>query len=173
MEMPTLRRLRTSRRTVDALRRAEPVPPDPAKGNLRRWKTCPRTFIPCWPPARPGKSWSLQGSPPWAQGRAFSTPRVQSWCWGTGELTWVSPRRGQAAGEDGAYVVVFPDRKYASTLDGADFGSLEARFEGNGAVLTPCTLEGADRIPAHVQSAEPKEPETAPSGWTRHLPPPC
>lgn len=26
----------------------------------------------------------------------------------------------------GAYVVVFPDRKYASTLDGADFGSLEA-----------------------------------------------
>ena len=59
----------------------------------------------------------------------------------------------------GAYVVVFPDKKYASTLENGDCGSLEARFEAANAVLTPCTLEGADRIPDYIQSAEPLSPE--------------
>ena len=59
----------------------------------------------------------------------------------------------------GAYVLVFPDKKYASTVDPLDFGALEACFPGEVAVtLTPCSLEGADRLPDYVQSVEPKEP---------------
>ena len=59
----------------------------------------------------------------------------------------------------GAYVLVFPDKKYASTADPSDFGCLEASFPGEVAVtLTPCSLEGADRLPDFVQSTEPTKP---------------
>ena len=71
----------------------------------------------------------------------------------------LSPDGNKILVKMGAYVVVFPDKKYASTLENGDCGSLEARFEAANAVLTPCTLEGADRIPDYIQSAEPLSPE--------------
>lgn len=60
----------------------------------------------------------------------------------------------------GAYVLVFPDKKYASLTDAGDFGSMEAHFTPEGPVtVTPCTLEGADRKPDYVQPSAPEEPE--------------
>lgn len=60
----------------------------------------------------------------------------------------------------GAYVLVFPDKKYASLTDAGDFGSMEAVFTPTGPVtVTPCTLEGADRKPDYVLPSAPEEPE--------------
>ena len=89
MEMPTLRRLRTSRRTVDAFGGLNRCPRT-GEGEFAQMENLSSDFYPVLAPCP-------RGSPPWAQGRAFSTPRVQSWCWGTGELTWVSPRRGPSS----------------------------------------------------------------------------
>lgn len=60
----------------------------------------------------------------------------------------------------GAYVVIFPDKKYINTAELTDFGSLEAEFASDGAVkFTPVNLDGEPMIPAYTQPEEPKEPE--------------
>lgn len=60
----------------------------------------------------------------------------------------------------GTYVLVFPDKKYASLTDAGDYGSMDAVYAPDGPVtVTPCTLEGADRRPDYVQPTAPEEPE--------------
>ena len=60
----------------------------------------------------------------------------------------------------GAYVLVFPDKKYASLTEPEIYGEMEAEFIPTGPVIaTPCTLDGADRRPDYVQPDAPEEPE--------------
>lgn len=60
----------------------------------------------------------------------------------------------------GAYVIIFPDKKYINTACLTDFGDLEAEVITRGTVTyTPAGLDGQTRIPDYVQSAEPTEPE--------------
>lgn len=60
----------------------------------------------------------------------------------------------------GAYVLIFPDKKYFNTADGTDFGNLEAEFTSDGAV-TFAPVDGAGQllIPAYTQPEEPENPE--------------
>lgn len=59
----------------------------------------------------------------------------------------------------GAYVVIFPDKKYINTVDLSDFGNLEAEFTGTGLCFSPADGEGNPLIPSYIQSEEPQEPE--------------
>lgn len=173
MEMPTLRRLRTSRRTVDAFGGLNRCPRT-GEGEFAQMENLSSDFYPVLAPCPPREKLEPAGVTALGAGQSLFYTQGTELVLGDRRIDLgLTPEGPKQLVKMGAYVVVFPDRKYASTLDGADFGSLEARFEGNDAVLTPCTLEGADRIPAHVQSAEQRSRKTAPSGWTRHLPPPC
>ena len=159
MEMPTLRRLRTSRRTVDAFGGLNRCPRT-GEGEFAQMENLSSDFYPVLAPCPPREKLEPAGVTALGAGQSLFYTQGTELVLGDRRIDLgLTPEGPKQLVKMGAYVVVFPDRKYASTLDGTDFGSLEARFEGNGAVLTPCTLEGADRIPAHVQSAEPKEPE--------------
>lgn len=159
MEMPTLRRLRTSRRTVDAFGGLNRCPRT-GEGEFAQMENLSSDFYPVLAPCPPREKLEPAGVTALGAGQSLFYTQGTELVLGDRRIDLgLTPEGPKQLVKMGAYVVVFPDGKYASTLDGADFGSLEARFEGNGAVLTPCTLEGADRIPAHVQSAEPKEPE--------------
>lgn len=60
----------------------------------------------------------------------------------------------------GAYVVIFPDKKYINTLNLEDFGSLEGSYTSSGAVtLTPVNVLGEPMLPTYIQPEEPGEPE--------------
>ena len=60
----------------------------------------------------------------------------------------------------GAYVVIFPDKKYINTLNLTDFGNLEAEFTTQGTVtLTPAAADGSVLQPAYSQPEEPQTPE--------------
>ena len=60
----------------------------------------------------------------------------------------------------GAYVVIFPDKKYINTADLTDFGNLETEFTSAGTVtFTPVDAGGEPLIPAYTQPEEPQEPE--------------
>ena len=60
----------------------------------------------------------------------------------------------------GAYVIIFPDKKYINTADLADFGNLEAEFTSAGTVkFTPVDGDGKPLIPAYTQPEEPEKPE--------------
>ena len=54
----------------------------------------------------------------------------------------------------GAYVVIFPDKKYINTLDLTEFGSLEAYFSTDEAVaITPCDQAGNPLTPTAGEEA--------------------
>lgn len=61
----------------------------------------------------------------------------------------------------GAYVVIFPDKKYVNTLDTTDWGSLEAEYTSQtGVIFTLCDPEGkayADMITATEAPENPKD----------------
>lgn len=59
----------------------------------------------------------------------------------------------------GAYVVIFPDKKYINTADLTDFGSLEAEFTWESAQLIPCNAQGEEKLPDYIQPAEPAAPQ--------------
>lgn len=60
----------------------------------------------------------------------------------------------------GAYVVIFPDKKYINTLELSDFGNLEAEYRSGGTVtLTPSNALGEVLLPGYTQPEEPKDPE--------------
>lgn len=60
----------------------------------------------------------------------------------------------------GAYVVIFPDKKYINTLDLTDFGNLEAVHTTSGTVtFTPAAADGAPLLPSYTQPQEPENPE--------------
>ena len=58
----------------------------------------------------------------------------------------------------GAYVVIFPDKKYINTLDFTDYGNLESFFECETAQGKGAFLDGSPWTPAYIQPEEPKEP---------------
>lgn len=60
----------------------------------------------------------------------------------------------------GAYVLIFPDKKYINTADLSDSGNLEAEFTSAGTVkFTPVDGDGKPLIPAYTQPEEPEKPE--------------
>lgn len=60
----------------------------------------------------------------------------------------------------GAYVVIFPDKKYINTLELTDFGSLEATFiDYTGARVAPCDADGQILTDLIVSSETPQSPE--------------
>lgn len=60
----------------------------------------------------------------------------------------------------GAYVVIFPDKKYINTLDISDYGNLEADFRTEGAVqYMPAGADGTAMTADYIQPEEPGEPE--------------
>ena len=159
MEMPTLRRLWTSRRTVDAfggLNRS----PRTGEGEFAQMENLSSDFYPVLAPCPPRERLDITGVTSLGAGqRLFYTQGTELVLGDRRIDLGLSPDGNKILVKMGAYVVVFPDKKYASTLENGDCGSLEARFEAANAVLTPCTLEGADRIPDYIQSAEPLSPE--------------
>ena len=159
MEMPTLRRLWTSRRTVDAfggLNRS----PRTGEGESAQMENLSSDFYPVLAPCPPREQLDITGVTSLGAGqRLFYTQGTELVLGDRRIDLGLSPDGNKILVKMGAYVVVFPDKKYASTLENGDCGSLEARFEAANAVLTPCTLEGADRIPDYIQSAEPLSPE--------------
>ena len=159
MEMPTLRRLWTSRRMVDAfggLNRS----PRTGEGEFAQMENLSSDFYPVLAPCPPREQLDITGVTSLGAGqRLFYTQGTELVLGDRRIDLGLSPDGNKILVKMGAYVVVFPDKKYASTLENGDCGSLEARFEAANAVLTPCTLEGADRIPDYIQSAEPLSPE--------------
>lgn len=60
----------------------------------------------------------------------------------------------------GAYVVIFPDKKYINTADLTDYGTLEGEFLSSGSVtLTPSDSSGNPMIPSYIQQEEPENPK--------------
>lgn len=60
----------------------------------------------------------------------------------------------------GAYVLIFPDGKYISTVNHSDTGRVDAEFTARGEVtFSPAGLDGATQEPNYVQGEAPEEPE--------------
>lgn len=159
MEMPMLKRVWTRRQTVDAfggLNRGARI----GDGEFAQMENLCADFYPALGP-RPGRSLGQERQVTalgageglyYTQGQDLVLPqwRVKLGLTEEGPKTLVNM---------GAYVLVFPDKKYASTADPRDYGSMEACYpRGTPVTLTPCDLEGADRIPDFVQSTEPLQP---------------
>lgn len=74
---------------------------------------------------------------------------------------------GLSAGEKqlvsmGAYICVFPDKKYYNTADAADYGSMEAYYTSTGTVkYTMCRADGSEYARPTVSAAAPEQPENA------------
>lgn len=91
MEMPTLRRLWTSRRTVDAfggLNRS----PRTGEGEFAQMENLSSDFYPVLAPCPPREQLDITGVTSLGAGQRLFYTRAQSWCWETGELTWGSAR---------------------------------------------------------------------------------
>ena len=159
MEMPMLKRVWSRRHTVDAfggLNRGARI----GDGEFSRMENLCADFYPALGP-RPGRvqteirNVTALGAGEglcYTQGKYLVLPDRQVDL----GLTEEGPKKLVTMG---AYVLVFPDKKYASTVDPSDFGALEACFPGDTPVtMTPCSLEGADRVPSFVQPTEPREP---------------
>lgn len=60
----------------------------------------------------------------------------------------------------GAYMVIFPDKKYINTADIEDYGELEARWEAGTFPITytPCSATGEPYENAVIQPTEPESP---------------
>ena len=59
----------------------------------------------------------------------------------------------------GAYVCIFPDKKYINTADMTDYGSMEMSYSSSGTVkITICDAEAAEYSIDYTQSKEPSEP---------------
>lgn len=74
---------------------------------------------------------------------------------------------GLSAGEKqlvsmGAYICVFPDKKYCNTADEDDHGSMEAYYTSTGTVkYTMCRADGSEYAKPAVSAAAPESPENA------------
>lgn len=58
----------------------------------------------------------------------------------------------------GAYVVIFPDKKYFNTVDLTDCGSLEDSFTSSSATYTMCRLDGTDYGNITASATAPENP---------------
>lgn len=159
MEIPTMKRLWTSRRTVDAfggLNRGQRI----GDGEFAQMENLCADFYPALAPSPAREKLALTGVTALGAGERLFYTQGSALVLGDRRVELgLSPEGPKQLVKMGAYVVVFPDKKYASTLDGGESGSLEAEFEAEAPVLTPSTLEGADRMPDYVQPGEPKAPE--------------
>lgn len=62
----------------------------------------------------------------------------------------------------GAYICVFPDKRYYNTADENDCGSMEARYSSTGAVShSLCMADGSEYKKPTVSAAAPESPENA------------
>ena len=60
----------------------------------------------------------------------------------------------------GAYVIIFPDKKYFNTVDPTDCGSLEDEYASSGDVTyTICRLDGSDYPSIITSDTEPENPQ--------------
>lgn len=76
-------------------------------------------------------------------------------------LTGLTPGEKQLVSM-GAYICIFPDKKYYNTADANDRGSMEAYYTSTGAVkYTMCRVDGTDYGTATVSTTAPEEPENA------------
>ena len=159
MEMPMLKRLWTSRQTVDAfsgLNRGPRV----REGEFAQMENLSSDFYPVLAPSPPKQLLDPENVSAIGAGDTLYYTQGRELVLGQRRIDLgLDPEGPKQLVNMGAYVIVFPDKKYASTVDERDYGSLEARFRGERAVLTPCDLEGADRIPGYVQVTEPAGPE--------------
>ncbi|MBQ1233662.1 MAG: hypothetical protein IIX86_09035 [Clostridia bacterium] len=64
----------------------------------------------------------------------------------------------------GAYVIIFPDKKYVNTADLSDYGSIAAQCGGNAAVISNCTEDGT-QIPNALITISETQPETGKNGY--------
>lgn len=77
-----------------------------------------------------------------------------------------TPVTGLSGGEKqlvsmGAYIVVFPDKKFYNTADPADCGSLEATYTSTGAVkYTLCRMDGTEYGTPTVSDEAPQNPDS-------------
>ena len=159
MEMPMLKRLWTSRETVDAfggLNRSPRI----REGEFAEMENLSADFYPVLAPSPPRQLLEQTGVTAIGAGESLCFTQGKELVLGSRRVDLgLDPEGPKQLVTMGAYVVVFPDKKYASTVEEGDFGSLEARFQADAARLTPCNLEGADRLPQYVQAAEPADPE--------------
>ena len=159
MEMPLLKRLWTSRQTVDAfsgLNRGPRI----REGEFAEMENLSSDFYPVLAPSPPKQLLDPENVSAIGAGDTLYYTQGRELVLGQRRIDLgLDPEGPKQLVNMGAYVIVFPDKKYASTVDERDYGSLEARFRGERAVLTPCDLEGADRIPGYVQVTEPAGPE--------------
>lgn len=58
----------------------------------------------------------------------------------------------------GAYVLIFPDKKYINTAAPEDFGSMEAHFTAEGVTLAPCDAQAAEQNTTFTQPQTPENP---------------
>lgn len=67
------------------------------------------------------------------------------------------PKRLQSMG---AYVLIFPDKKYINTADTSDRGSIEAAWTKTGSVtFSPCRIDGSAQNAEFIQDTAPENPE--------------
>ena len=72
---------------------------------------------------------------------------------------------GLSAGEKqlvsmGAYILIFPDKKYYNTSNANDYGDIEASYTSSNTVTFQlCTITGIGITPDYVQSTEPSNPQ--------------
>lgn len=75
-----------------------------------------------------------------------------------------TPVTGLASGSKqlvsmGAYIIIFPDKVYYNTADGADYGSIEATFSTTGSVsYALCRADGDEYTTPTVSATEPGQP---------------
>lgn len=75
-------------------------------------------------------------------------------------LTVNSPAKYQHLVSFGAYVIIFPDKKYVNTKNPSDYGSLEASWSSSGTVTYEmCNLEGEVYNGATISASEPASPD--------------
>ena len=76
-----------------------------------------------------------------------------------------TPVTGLASGSKqlvsmGAYIIIFPDKVYYNTADGADYGSIEATFSTTGSVsYALCRADGDEYTTPTVSATEPDNPQ--------------
>lgn len=74
-------------------------------------------------------------------------------------LVLSSPAKYQQLISFGAYVIIFPDKKYVNTKNPAEYGDLEASWSSSGTVTYEmCNLDGEVYTGAEISSTEPSDP---------------
>ena len=156
MEFPTLKQGSTSRELLTAFPGYSGCP-RPAAGAFTAMENCSGEDYPLLSTRRPRGVYARPGS-------CTGLTAKDGLCWVDGGdfvVNGYPVSLGLTPGEKqlvsmGAYVVIFPDKKYINTADLTDFGNLEAECTAPGPVrFTPVLADGTPLIPAYTQPEEP------------------